>query len=325
MSKTAPATRRMSDPEAQPAPETTAAPTTPEGEGTPLLCPYCGHMQRGGERCGDCGGLFEPLSRKATQIAMGPWYIRDKDRPFRPGCSFETLKRLVEAGKLSATTVLRGPTTRQFWALGRNTPGVANLIGYCHRCGRHIAPGSADCEHCGEVFKEPTERNALGLQYETEAEAVRAQKELDRQVNAAAAIAERVGNGSKPKARPAGEAPRAGVTAPSLDRPPAASEAAPGPTPRVSESSLLAAGTARRPATRPDGKVDLLREVLSEPMDDNEPTPSAQADGADDPLSDPPSKRVAKGGVPPVVWVFIGVNVVAALAVVLLFLMAQGG
>ena len=34
-----------------------------------VLCPYCGHAQFGGDRCQACAGLFEPLSRRATQLA----------------------------------------------------------------------------------------------------------------------------------------------------------------------------------------------------------------------------------------------------------------
>ena len=57
-----------------------------------ILCPYCGNTQKTPDRCEGCGGLFEPLSRKATQIKMGPWFIRDKNNPFRPGCSYEVLR-----------------------------------------------------------------------------------------------------------------------------------------------------------------------------------------------------------------------------------------
>ena len=103
------------------------------------LCPYCGNTQSGGDKCGQCGGLFEPLSRKATQISMGPWYIRDPRMPFRPGCSFVVIKRQAKAGKIKSTTVLRGPTTRQFWSVARNVPGVAHLIGYCHDCAEKIS------------------------------------------------------------------------------------------------------------------------------------------------------------------------------------------
>lgn len=167
-----------------------------------ILCPYCGLMQppptgvtpqakgdsgsgMGGlQRCAACGGLFDALSRKATQIAMGPWYIRDKANPFRPGCSFEVLKKQIEAGRIKATTVLRGPTTRQFWAIARNTPGVGHLLGYCHRCGAKVDKTDVACPECAEPFMEPDERNELGLQFPTKHAVEQAQKSLERELEA---------------------------------------------------------------------------------------------------------------------------------------------
>ena len=77
-----------------------------------IICPYCGETQHAGERCRACGGFFEPLSRQATQNEMGPWYIRDPRRSFQPGCSYETVAKLVERGQVTRYTVIRGPSTR---------------------------------------------------------------------------------------------------------------------------------------------------------------------------------------------------------------------
>ena len=148
-----------------------------------ILCPYCGHAQYGGERCEACGGLFEPLSRRATQLAMGPWHIRDKNQPFRPGCCYDVVKGMAKAGKIKSTTVMRGPTTRQFWSVARNVPGVAHLVGYCHECGGHVSPSDAKCGECGAIFQEPRERDALGLAYKTDEEAELGQKMLQAEIN----------------------------------------------------------------------------------------------------------------------------------------------
>jgi len=147
-----------------------------------ILCPYCGSTQHGGDRCKTCGGLFEALSRRATQIAMGPWYIRDKSNPFRPGCSYDILKRMAEGGKIKPTTVLRGPTTKQFWSIARNVPGIAHLVGYCHSCGSHTAPNEPKCPSCSTSFAEPRRRNELGIAYKTEQDAQRAQEILDMEL-----------------------------------------------------------------------------------------------------------------------------------------------
>jgi hypothetical protein len=149
---------------------------------TAVLCPYCGHVQSGNpERCAECGGIFEPLSRRATQISMGPWFIRDKQKPFMPGCSFEVLRRMIRAGRIRPTTVMRGPTTRQFWTVARNIPGVGNLLGYCHACNAHVAAEAKGCRACGVMFPQPGERNELGLMYPTEKDAQAAQKLIDRE------------------------------------------------------------------------------------------------------------------------------------------------
>ena len=147
-----------------------------------VLCPYCGQTQTRSHKCNACGGLFEPLSRRATQIAMGPWYLRDKHQPFRPGFSYPILKQMIQSGRVTPTTVLRGPTTRQFWSIARNVPGVAHLLGYCHQCHRHVEtdPSPDNCPHCEARFKSVRQRNELGLQFPTRRAAESAQRALNR-------------------------------------------------------------------------------------------------------------------------------------------------
>lgn len=146
-------------------PGTTPSPSEAGGATTAeraVLCPYCGGSATGG-RCEHCGGLFEPLSMQATQNEMGPWFIRDLANPFRPGCSHQTLRRLAERGRIAPETVLRGPTTRQFWSFARNVRGVANLLGECHNC---HGPASAEeymCRSCGAVFEAPKDRQHFGV------------------------------------------------------------------------------------------------------------------------------------------------------------------
>jgi hypothetical protein len=128
-----------------------------------LICPYCGDTQPQRERCRACGGLFEPLSRLATHNAMGPWFIRDPARPFQPGCSYDTMVQLVERGRVTQYTIIRGPTTRQFWTIARRVPGVAHLFGVCHECGSKADVHDHQCPACSVVFGASLERNELGL------------------------------------------------------------------------------------------------------------------------------------------------------------------
>jgi hypothetical protein len=128
-----------------------------------VICPYCGDTQPAGDRCQGCNGLFEPLSRQATQNEMGPWFLRDPNRPFHPGCSYETLVRLIDRGQVGKYTIVRGPTTRQFWTVARRVPGIAHLLGYCHNCDASVDASDHGCHACGVPFGAYLDRNYLGL------------------------------------------------------------------------------------------------------------------------------------------------------------------
>ena len=139
------------------------ATATPRPVPRAILCPYCGQVSRNHTRCTSCGGQFDHLSRQATQNAMGPWQVRDTEHPFRPGCSFETIRAMVARGKIRPSTVLRGPTTRQFWTPAKRTPSVANLLGRCHNCAVAVRPTSLSCPSCGAGFDPEPDRQYLGL------------------------------------------------------------------------------------------------------------------------------------------------------------------
>lgn len=140
-----------------------AQPLDPRSGPRGILCPYCGQVSLNPKRCDACSGYFDPLSRQASQNSMGPWYIRSIKAPFRPGCSLETIRDLVKKGKIVKETVIRGPTTRQFWNFAGRTPGVANLLGVCHNCGSDVSPEAFSCASCGAAFTPETDRQHLGL------------------------------------------------------------------------------------------------------------------------------------------------------------------
>lgn len=137
--------------------------TSPSTPAQQFLCPYCGHISANPTRCDHCKGLFEPLSRQATQNHMGPWQLRDHKNPFQPGCSFATLRQLIARGKVTRNTIIRGPTTRQFWSFACNAPGVAVLLGECHSCHAKVKPDEYMCARCNAILSPPTDRQHLGL------------------------------------------------------------------------------------------------------------------------------------------------------------------
>lgn len=144
-----------------PAPTPTHGPPTPQPRS--LVCPYCGAVSRTIDKCGSCGGRFDPLSRQATQNAMGPWWVRGRGSPTGPGCSYRMMVSLVERGTIKRDTVVRGPTTRQFWMLAAKTPGIAHRCGLCHSCGETVDPASHACPGCGAAFPDHADRQRLGL------------------------------------------------------------------------------------------------------------------------------------------------------------------
>ncbi|MCC6971270.1 MAG: hypothetical protein IT434_13730 [Phycisphaerales bacterium] len=134
-----------------------------KSEPAAALCPYCGSITPTGARCSQCRGLLDPLSRQATTNTMGPWFIRDEAQPFRPGCSYHTLVSLVQRGKVTRTTIIRGPSTRQFWMFAGKVPGVAHLLGVCHSCQEESHADDFACNNCGAVFTAEEDRQRLGL------------------------------------------------------------------------------------------------------------------------------------------------------------------
>lgn len=135
----------------------------PKPQPRAVLCPYCGSTTAQTGRCTACGGRFDPLSRQATQNHMGPWSIRDERNPHRPGCTYDTLCRLIDSGTITPDTVLRGPTTRQFWTLARHTPGVAHRLGFCHNCRTPVTKDAFQCPACQAPFGVDRDRQHLGI------------------------------------------------------------------------------------------------------------------------------------------------------------------
>lgn len=128
-----------------------------------VLCPFCGSVTPGADRCASCKGYFDPLSRQATQNHMGPWFVRDERSPHRPGCTFETITRLIDSGQITLDTVIRGPSTRQFWMLARHTPGIAHRLGACHNCRTPVGKDAFQCPSCHAAFTTDRDRQHLGL------------------------------------------------------------------------------------------------------------------------------------------------------------------
>lgn len=275
-----------------------------------ILCPYCGHAQYGGERCQGCAGLFEPLSRRATQLAMGPWQIRDKQNPFRPGCCYDVLKSMAKSGKIKATTVMRGPTTRQFWSVARNVPGVAHLIGYCHACGEHVSPSDAKCGECQAIFKEPRERDSLGLTYKTDEEVEIGQKMLAAEISGGP-MPSRPMPGPTKRTRPK-PARGADLLAEVLDL---SGDIGTGPSyPQAGGAKPASFGSAKPVSAASAKPIDF---ISPPPAMTSSPAPTSAFD------VEPTRELPESGGVSTLGLIMIGLNIVAIATIVVIWLMLR--
>lgn len=282
-------------------------------EGSPsteklILCPYCGHAQYGGERCEDCGGLFEPLSRRATQLAMGPWFVRDKYQPFRPGCCYDILKSMAKSGKIKSTTVMRGPTTRQFWSIARNVPGVAHLVGYCHECGSHVSPTDAKCGDCNAIFQEPRGRDALGLAYKTDEEAELGQTMLDAEIRGEPAPRQVPGptKQSRPKPAKPGD-----LLSEVLDL---SGDIGPSTASQPPQPAALTPVAAPKPASQP---APAAIDFVSPPSAQHAPAPTSAFD------IDPTRELPDSGGISTLGLVMVGLNIIAIATILVLWIMLR--
>ena len=113
------------------------------------VCPFCG-TQRDSDvgACMHCSLEDTPTTRSATRSKLGPWYVLQSRNPSAPGMNFATLMVLMQKGRVTARSVLRGPTTGQFWRHAAKVKGVSREFGLCWNCGGDIARNARACAHC---------------------------------------------------------------------------------------------------------------------------------------------------------------------------------
>ncbi len=81
------------------------------------------------------------------QKHAGPWYVLEHVRPF-PGVKIERLIRQIRRGVLTATTIVRGPTTFGQWRYAAETPGLSKYLGLCWRCQGPVQADDVICRAC---------------------------------------------------------------------------------------------------------------------------------------------------------------------------------
>src|SRR6266567_8923838 len=99
------------------------------------VCPFCGtERETDVGACMHCSLEDTPATRSATRSKLGPWYVLQSRNPSAPGMNFATLMVLVQKGRVTARSVLRGPTTGQFWRHAAKVKGVSREFGLCWNC-----------------------------------------------------------------------------------------------------------------------------------------------------------------------------------------------
>jgi hypothetical protein len=88
------------------------------------------------------------------QAHCGPWYVHEHVRPF-PGVSLERLIRQARRGNLTATTIVRGPTTYHQWRFAAETPGLSKYVGKCWNCQATVAENATYCHTCDVHLDRP--------------------------------------------------------------------------------------------------------------------------------------------------------------------------
>jgi len=112
-------------------------------------CVSCGElMRREGKYCEFCGQEHSLAMLSRMEAHAGPWYVHEHVRPF-PGVTLERLIRQAKRGVLTASTIVRGPTTHHQWRFAGETPGLCKYVGMCFNCLGAAADTEVYCPSCG--------------------------------------------------------------------------------------------------------------------------------------------------------------------------------
>ena len=126
------------------------------------ICPFCGTPNESSIiPCRQCGMENTQATRAATRAKLGPWYVWQTRNPAAPGMNFATLLSLVERGKVTARSIVRGPTTYQLWRYAARVKGLSRELGLCWGCGGALPKTSRVCAACKRLQQPPIHPDVL--------------------------------------------------------------------------------------------------------------------------------------------------------------------
>jgi hypothetical protein len=155
-----------------PSPETSSS--RPTGGGGPatvpsgkVVCPFCGSVNDrpshdyDNTACPRCSMADTPGTRQATRARLGPWFVRQTRNPAAPGMKFDTLMALVKRGQVTGQSVVRGPTTNQFWRFAAQVKGLSREFGLCYNCATPVDKAATICPQCNRMQEPPANPDVL--------------------------------------------------------------------------------------------------------------------------------------------------------------------
>ena len=126
------------------------------------VCPFCGSVNESVTGpCRQCGMENTQSTRQATRSKIGPWFVWQSRNPSAPGMNWATLLSLVEKGRITPRSVVRGPTTGQLWRFAARVKGISREFGACWHCGGELNRAARLCTSCKRLQQPPINPDAL--------------------------------------------------------------------------------------------------------------------------------------------------------------------
>lgn len=145
------------------APDSSApASSARRGGTTQAVCPFCGSINEAATGpCRQCNMENTQATRQATRAKIGPWFVWQSRNPSAPGMNWVTLLSLVEKGRITPRSVVRGPTTGQLWRFAARVKGISREFGACWHCGGEVPRAARLCTNCKRLQQPPINPDAL--------------------------------------------------------------------------------------------------------------------------------------------------------------------
>jgi hypothetical protein len=131
--------------------------TSPEAPATGgIVCPFCAHVRADSVgSCPRCTMEDTPSTRRSTGERIGPWFVLQRKNPTAPGLRLSVLLTLARRGHVTAKSIVRGPTTGQFWRYASQVKGLSRVFGLCWHCGASVSPDATTCPKCRSAQEIP--------------------------------------------------------------------------------------------------------------------------------------------------------------------------